>query len=92
MKEYFTTRKSYFQKSITFTHVDFSAIFLPTIATVALNAVNVFCINKAAKTALVSLLIAACVSGALVDLGLPFFVFCAVGAAVVPRRESEGRP
>ena len=50
---------------------------------------NVFCISEAAKTALISLLIAACVSGALVDLGLPFFVFCALGSAVVPRHEPE---
>lgn len=47
----------------------------------------VLCINKAAKTALISLLIAACVSGALVDLGLPFFVFCALGAAAVTPRQ-----
>ena len=46
-------------------------------------------VRSAARTACAGLLIAATVSGALVDLGLPFYVFAALGCAV-PRAESPG--
>jgi hypothetical protein len=51
---------------------------------------NVAAIRAAARGACFGLLIAATVSGALIDLGLPFFIFaalaCAAGGYALPRQ------